>query len=317
MNNVNQPSSNRRKSFFAYGYLLLTSILWGSGFIPQKIGADNLSPFAFNGLRYLLAGFTIFCLARFRLPSSKEGRRITILSGSVLFIAAMIQQVGMKYTTIGNASFITTIYVALVPFLSFLLFRKKINRNSYIAAFLAIIGLYLLSTSGKSLDKMSIGDAIVFLGSAFWALHIIIVGKASAKTDPIQFSSGQFLVCGLINLVCWGFSDPQATGNLSGNWLIILYSGIIVIAGGFTLQAVAQKHAEASKAAIILGLEAVFGSLSGILFLHESFSGIQVLGAVLIFASVLIAVQEDSESAEPAQGQIIESTNAVGEKSPI
>lgn len=313
MRNDTHGEGIRRKAFLSYGLLLLTSILWGSGFVPQKIGADNLSPFIFNGIRYTTAGIAIFCIARFRLPADKAGRRVTILSGCILFAAATMQQIGMKYTTIGNASFITTIYVALVPFLSFLYFRKRIQRNSYIAAFLAICGLYLLSTSGKSLDQMSIGDVIVFLGSGIWATHIITVGKAAEKTDPIQFSSGQFLVCGALNLIFWGFFDPTETGDVLNYWPVILYSGIIVIAGGFTLQAIAQRNAEESRAAIILGLEAVFGAFSGVIILHESFSGIQIVGAVLILISVVVAVREDGESPETVPVSAVQTLNEAGE----
>lgn len=311
MDNIKLVGKENKKRLSAYGYLLITAILWGSGFIPQKIGADNLSPFAFNGLRYLLAGITIFCFARFRLPFNGKGRGITLLAGCVLFIAAALQQIGMKRTTIGNASFITTIYVALVPFLSFVLFRRKIRWNSYIAAVFALFGLFFLSTSGKILDKISIGDAIVFLGSIFWALHIIIVGKASTKTDPIQFSAGQFLVCAILNLICWRIFDPGTTGNLTSNWLPIVYSGVLVIGGGFTLQAIAQKYTEESKAAIILGLESVFGAIFGVLFFHESFSQIQIFGAVLIFISVLIAVREDREIKDSILVRILESLKTL------
>jgi drug/metabolite transporter (DMT)-like permease len=284
----------KTKQFISEGMLLTTAIIWGSGFIPQKIGADNLSAFAFNGIRYLLAALFILILAKFQLPFFKEGGLMTFFSGCILFIAAALQQYGMKQTTIGNASFITTIYVALVPFLSFLLFRQKIKRSAFIAAIFAITGLYFLSTAGKPLDHFAIGDAIVFIGSNFWALHIIIVGKASRKTDPIQFSAGQFLVCATLNLLCWGiFEQGDTNGKLAFTFPFILYSGILVIGGGFTLQAIGQKYAKPSKAAIILGLESVFGSIFGMIFMHETFTGIQIFGAVLIFISVLVAVQDD------------------------
>ncbi len=294
MENSQNLEKVKSKPFISEGMLLATAIIWGSGFIPQKIGADNLSAFAFNGIRYLLAAIFILFLARFQLPFFKKGGLVTFFSGCILFIAAALQQYGMKQTTIGNASFITTIYVALVPFLSFLLFRQKIKRNAFIAAIFAIIGLYFLSTAGKPLDHFAVGDAIVFVGSNFWALHIILVGKASKKTDPIQFSAGQFLVCAIFNLLCWGiFEQGDTNGKLAYTFPFILYSGILVIGGGFTLQAIGQKHAKPSKAAIILGLESVFGSIFGMLFMQETFTGIQIFGAVLIFVSVLVAVQED------------------------
>ena len=296
MDNTKFGEKENQKRLSAYGYLLITAILWGSGFIPQKIGADNLSPFAFNGLRYLLAGITIFCFSRFRLPFNGKGRGITLLAGCVLFIAAALQQIGMKHTTIGNASFITTIYVALVPFLSFILFRQKIRRNSYIAAVFALFGLYLLSTSGKPLDKIAFGDAVVFLGSNFWALHIIIVGKASTKVDPIQFSSGQFLICAVLNLLCWGIFTPETTGTAQqqlaadplfrspGHWRWFYASGHRP-----------RNTLKNQKRQLSSGLNRSSVQSSGFFFLVNIFLRYKIFGAALIFVSVLIAVREDRE----------------------
>lgn len=278
--------------------LLLTAIIWGSGFIPQKIGSDTLTSFTFNGIRYFLAALMVLAIARFKLPAGKTARRLTILAGVFLFIAANLQQIGIKHTSVANAGFITTIYVALVPFLSFLIFRQKIKKSAYLAAGVAFVGLYLLSTSGKSLDQISIGDVIVFIGSIFWAIHILIVSKATRRTDPIQFSAGQFLVCAILNLICWLVIDGAPVQAIPGALPILLYSGLIVIGTGFTLQAVAQKHTDGSQAALILGLEAVFASIFGVVFFKETFTWIQIFGAGLIFLSVVISVK--GEKAETA-----------------
>ncbi len=158
---------NHRRRYLSNGMLLITAILWGSGFIPQRLGADNLTPFTFNGFRYAMAGLTLLLLSKFKLPREKKSVLITSAAGVVLFLGSMLQQTGMKTTTIANTSFITAIYVALVPFLSFLLFRQKIQKSSYIAALVALIGLYLISTSGQALAKISVGDLIVFLRIIF------------------------------------------------------------------------------------------------------------------------------------------------------
>lgn len=285
--NTDKKSSRGRYNL----YLLLTAIIWGSGFIPQKIGANTLTSFTFNGIRYFLASLMILAIARFKLPVGKTTRRLTILAGVFLFIAANLQQIGIKHTSVANAGFITTIYVALVPFLSFLIFRQKIKKSAYLAAGVAFVGLYLLSTSGKSLDQISIGDVIVFIGSIFWAIHILIVSKATSQTDPVQFSAGQFLVCAILNLVCWLVIDGAPVQAIPGALPILLYSGFLVIGTGFTLQAVAQKHTDESQAALILGLEAVFASIFGVVFFKESFTWIQIFGAGLIFLSVVISVK--------------------------
>lgn len=271
--------------------LLLTAIIWGSGFIPQKICANSMTAFAFNGFRYLIGSLLVLIITHFRLPENRRAWRITFLSGTILFLAADLQQFGIRYTTVGNTGFITTIYVVLVPFMGWLLFRQKITRSAFLAAAIALIGMYLLSTSGKALSTISVGDGIVFIGSVFWAIHILVVGKAMGRVDAMRFSAGQFLVCAFWNLLCWLIFDR---GNLSGvreSIPLLLYTGIVVIGGGFTLQAVGQKHADESQAAIIFGLEAVFASFFGILFFRESFSFIQAVGAALIFISVVISVK--------------------------
>ncbi len=275
--------------------LLTTAIIWGSGFIPQKIGSNTLSPYAFNGIRYLLAALMVLTFARFKLPQGKTERGLTILAGVNLFIAANLQQLGIKHTTIGNAGFITTTYIALVPFLSFLIFRKKIVKKDYLAALLALAGLYLLTTSGKALDKISIGDGIIFIGSVFWALHILVVGQATSRTDPVQFSAGQFLVCAFLNLVTWLIFGGTPLKAVVDALPILLYSGFVVIGMGFTLQAIGQKHAGESQAAIILGLEAVFASLFGLVIFKESYTLTQVIGAALIFFSVILSVNSGKD----------------------
>lgn len=285
--NTDKKSSRGRYNL----YLLLTAIIWGSGFILQKIGSNTLTSFTFNGIRYFLAALMVLAIARFKLPAEKTARRLTILAGVFLFIAAHLQQIGIQHTSVANAGFITTIYVVLVPFLSFLIFRHKIRKSAYLAAGVAFVGLYLLSTSGKTLDQISIGDVIVFIGSIFWAIHILIVSKATSRTDPVQFSAGQFLVCAILNLICWLVIDGAPVQAIPGALPILLYSGLIVIGTGFTLQAVAQKHTDESQAALILGLEAVFAAIFGVLLFKETFTWMQIFGAVLIFLSVVISVK--------------------------
>lgn len=276
--------------------LLLTAILWGSGFLAQRLGADNVTAFTFNAFRYILASLTLLILARFRLPTDRKSLKIIFWAGLVSYVGSACQQTGMKYTSIGNTGFITTIYVPLVPVISCLLFHEKVKKQAFLAAFIAMIGLYLLSTAGNGLEHMSIGDLIVFIGSFFWAMHIIVVAKAE-NIPAAQFSAGQFLVTAILHLISWAVIDGAPTANLINIAPAILYSGIIVVGFGFTLQAIGQKNSGSAEAAIILGMESVFAMIFGAIFYGERFNLIQAIGAILIFFSIIFSVWSNKQTA--------------------
>ncbi len=284
-------NSNRQR-YISDAILLLTAFLWGIGFIPQKVVSADLSAFCFNALRYLIAGVVVLIFAKGKLPLHGTNLKNTLLAGLILFAAANAQQIGMRYTTVGNTSFITAIYIVLVPFMAALLFKKKVGKRCYFAAFLALVGLYLLTTSGKSLDAISMGDWIVLLGSIFWSLHIFVVKRGAESDNPIGFSAGQFLVCSFLNMICWLVSgNSQISAVIQYKWWII-FSGVVVNGLAYTLQVVGEKHTSESEGAIIMGMESVFGAIFGALILHESLAPIQITGAVLIMSAVLIAVKE-------------------------
>lgn len=287
------PKITKKQQYTANALLFLTALIWGVGFIPQKLVTDVLPAFCFNGIRYLLGGLVVFFFARCRLPFSGPNRIRTVIAGSILFTAAALQQYGIKITTVGNTSFITAIYVVLVPFLSSLFFKKRVKPICYLAAVIALIGIYLLSTGGKPLNTISKGDIFIFIGSIFWALHIIVVGDAATHGDPISFSSGQFLVSGVLNIICWLIFDHGVTDGIIQSWWILLISGVIIVGVGYTLQVVGQKNTKESQAAIILSLESVFGALSGFLFLGDSYTLLQIIGAVIIMCSVWMAVRSE------------------------
>ncbi len=279
-----------RKRYTADLLLLITAMIWGLGFYFQKMASETTSPFAFNGMRYLVAALVILIFAGFRLSFRGEGGKYTLLAGCVLFLAGMFQQIGIQTASIGNASFITAVYIVLVPFFSALFLHRRIRPAHYLAALLSLAGLYLISTSGKGLDRISGGDMIVFIGSVFWALHILVIDKGVTLCDPVVFSAGQFLIAGILHVLAWltlGHADPT---GLSQSWPYIAASGVFVLGLAFTLQAIGQKNTGETEASIILGLESVFGALFGVILYHEQFALIQVAGMLLIFTAVLIAV---------------------------
>ncbi len=279
-----------KKRYTADLLLLITAMIWGLGFYFQKVASETTSAFAFNALRYLIAALVLSVFAGFRMPFRGEAGKYTLAAGFVLFMAGMFQQVGMQTASIANTSFITAVYIVLVPFFSALFLRRRIKPAHILAALLSLAGLYLISTSGKGLDRISMGDVIVFIGSVFWALHILVIDKAVSLCEPLVFSAGQFLISGIFHtlaLVTLGKAD--LTG-LPQSWPYAAASGIFVLALAFTLQAVGQKNTGETEASIILGLESVFGALFGAVLYHEQFALPQVAGMILIFAAVLLAI---------------------------
>ena len=238
----------------------------------------------------MVAALVVFIFARFRLPTDPEGRKVMLCSGIALFLAATFQQLGLQSASIGNTSFITAIYIVLVPFLSGLVLHRKINPANYLAALLSLIGLYLISTSGKGLDRISRGDVLVFMGSIFWAVQILFVDKGVSLCDPVEFCAGQFLVAGILHMIAWLTLGHGDTTGLEQSWPYVIASGVLVLGVAFTLQALGQKNTGESEASIIMGLESVFGALSGLVLYHEKFTPVQVIGMCLIFSAVILVV---------------------------
>jgi drug/metabolite transporter (DMT)-like permease len=193
---------------------------------------------------------------------------------------------GVVYTTAGNAGFLTSLYVVLVPIILFLLWREKTHWMAVVAVLLAGMGAFLLSTGGKF--EVRRGDLIELISAVFWTLHVIILGKYASKFEAISFSVGQLIVCAVLNVgvgLIVEKSFPLSLPMLGA----IAYTSFFSLGLCYTLQIWAQKHTPPADAALILSLESVFAVLSGWLLLDERLTGIQVAGCVLIFVAVLLS----------------------------
>lgn len=271
--------------------LFFISIIWGSAFVAQRVAGQLGSVYLFNGARYILAGLVVVPFAwRARQVAnltsiSREQYKWMFFAGFLLFLAAALQQAGMLYTTAGNAGFITSLYVVLVPFVVFVGWKEKPHWMSVVAVGLAGAGAYLLSTGGRL--EVQRGDALVLVSALFWALHVVLLGKFASKFEPMSFSVGQLLVCGLLNLVLGFFiEEPVFTWSLAG---AAIYTAVMSLGLCYTLQVWAQRHTPPSDAALLLSLESVFAVLAGWLFLSEQLNSIQYFGCVLIFIAVALS----------------------------
>ena len=273
--------------------LLVVSIIWGSAFVAQRVAGQMGSVYLFNGARYLLAALVVLPLAlrvkRKDKPSwtmSRDQYKWMFVAGLLLFLGSAFQQAGMVYTTAGNAGFITSLYVVLVPIALFFVWGEKPHWMSIAAVGLAGVGAFLLSTGGRF--EVKAGDALELLGALFWTFHVIVLGKFASKFEALSFSVGQLFVCAILNLSVGIFAEPM----MSFNWPLIFaiaYTALFSLGLCYTLQVWAQRHTPPADAALILSLESVFAVISGWLILNERLVLIQIFGCVLIFIAVVLS----------------------------
>jgi drug/metabolite transporter (DMT)-like permease len=275
--------------------LLIAAAIWGFGFVAQRLGMNFLEPFAFNSARFLLGSLSLLPLLWFlsRKANTQTEQKSThslskggLICGLVLFVAATLQQYGLFYTSAAKAGFITGLYLILVPIIGILL-RHTTGITTWLGAALAIVGLYLLSINDDF--SMSLGDSLIFIGALFWAFHILVIDYFSRRIDPIQLSTIQFFVVGVLSLgVSFAVETPTLSRTIAG-WEPILYAGVVSVGVAYTLQVVAQKNANPGHAAIIMSLEAVFAAIGGVWLLDETLSPRAWIGCGLMLAGMLLS----------------------------
>lgn len=301
--------------------LMLAAFIWGTAFVAQSVGMDHLGPFTFNGVRNFIGAAALLpCIwlldrlnAKERIGNGSErsepkGRNpeekknlITggIACGVVLFTASSLQQVGLQYTTVGKAGFITACYIIIVPVCGIFL-HKKIGGKVWIAGVLSLAGLYLLCIT----EKLTIGrgDLLVFLCALVFSMHIIVIDHFSPKVDGVKMSCIQFFVCGVLSLLpMFILEEPQMAAVIK-SWAPILYAGVLSSGVAYTLQIVGQKNVNPAIASLLLSLESCFSVLAGWVILKQQLTAKEGLGCILMFAAIILAQLPD----KLPQGQISE-----------
>jgi len=284
----------RSQALRADSLMLITAMIWVTAFVAQRIGMDNIGPFLFTGLRFALGALALLPLVIYqgRTAARHEPflQRRLILGGLSMGLALTLginlQQVGLLFTSVTNSGFITGLYVIVVPLLG-LAIGHKTGLGTWLGAFLAVAGMALLSI-GEDFTVAS-GDWIQLAGAFVWGVHVLLVSFFVSRHDAIRLAFLQFATCAVVSLLlALIFEDI----NPASIWLAgpaLIYGGLFAVAVGYTLQVVAQKHAIASHAAIILSLEAVFAAIAGALFLEESLTLRGYMGCVLMFIGMLAA----------------------------
>jgi len=323
-----------KRVFGADLLLLLTAAVWGFGFVAQRSGMQYVGPFAFNALRFPLGSLSLLPLIawrRYSKPTEKSSSSTiffsSFLAGTCLFVAVAFQQLGIMFTTAGNAGFITGLYVILTPIFGIFLGRST-GKATWIGAILTFTGLYFLSSSGP-VKSINVGDVIIAFSAVFWAFHVLVIDRLVQKADPIELSSGQFAVAGFFSLLAAFLVEPflseqllylfaegkivsaglitwksfpalvsgLASGEIpfslvSGAVIPILYGGLASAGIGYTLQVVAQQYAPPAHATIILCLEGCFAAIGGIMLLHEPAGIRTIIGFAFMLCGMLISQWE-------------------------
>jgi drug/metabolite transporter (DMT)-like permease len=278
--------------------LLLTATIWGSAFVAQRVGMDYVGPFTFTGVRFALGCLVLmpFILRSNMLQNSSAKKlhnvstRTLIFSGSLaglaLFSGASLQQVGLVYTTAGNAGFITGLYVVIVPILG-LVFKQRTNTGTWLGTLLATFGLYFLSVSEKF--TMAYGDLLELAGAFVWAAHVLIIGWLSPRMDPLKLAAAQYAACSALSLFTAFLFEAVAINSIYQAAIPIVYGGALSVGVAYTLQVVAQRKAHPAHAAILMSLEAVFAALGGWLILGEIMTHRGLFGCGLMLTGMLIS----------------------------
>jgi len=278
----------------ANSLLLLAAMIWGSAFVAQQVGTGSLGTITFTGARFLVGALVVlpFALRQFKRVHSTERTFISSdwlvlgITGTVLYLAAALQQYGILHTTVTNAGFLTAVYVPLVPLIGLVVLRKKVHWSVWPASIGCFIGTYILN--GGRYAALQMGDYWVLTSTLFWASHVLLVGYIVSRTRaPLVVATTQFFVCGFIGLVVGAFIEQPGLADFTSALFGIGYVGIFSVGMAFTLQVVGQRYTPAADAAIILSSETVFAAIAGAIFLGERLSLFQMSGAALILFGIV------------------------------
>ena len=286
--------------------LLLTATIWGTAFVAQSVGMEYVEAFTFTFARSIVGGIVLIpCIWFLRWLKGREKKtscdvtcakrpHITkiewiggICCGLALCAASNFQQIGIAYTTVGKAGFITALYVVIVPIMG-LFFKKRVSFVVWICVVLSVIGLYLLCMTEGSLT-LAYGDLLVLICAVLFSVHIMVIDHFSPQGDGVVMSCIQFFVCGIVSGIIMLFVETPSLENIMAAAMPILYAGVLSSGVAYTLQIVGQKDMNPTVASLVLCLESVVSALAGWLILHEALTVRELLGCVLMFVAIVLA----------------------------
>ena len=285
------------KKTISFVCLVVCTFIWGTTFIAQDTGMDNIGPFTFNFVRFFVGFFAVapfvLLFEKKKINEQIKAKRnkfykLIIPVGIFLFLATVLQQVSLLYTDVANSAFFTIFYVPMVPIIVYFLFSEKLHWSIWPSVFACVIGGYLLSDIGDA--NMRFGDSLVLVGALFWALHIIYIGKIIDQFDlPFFIALLQNLVVAALSFLLAVIFEEIDFSKIKLETFEILYAGILSGGAAFALQLFGQRNISAAPAAIVMSLEGVFAAIAAWFILNQILGLNNIIGCVLILGGILLS----------------------------
>lgn len=276
------------KQYIGDGMLLITAIIWGSGFVVTAIALEYVTAYQVMAGRFVLA--TLILIILFGYKFKKFTKNVIwkgALLGTFLYIGFALQTVGLEYTTPSKIAFLTAVNVVIVPIIAYLIYKRRIDRYEIIGSILAIVGIGFLSMQGSM--KMNIGDALSLACAVAFAFDIFYTNLFVQKEDAISLTIVQFITAALLSVISVLMQGDLPTTIEKEAMYSIVYLAVFSTTVAYLFQNMAHQYTTATKAAILLSTESFFGMLLSVLFLHEVLTGRMVTGAILIMVAILFA----------------------------
>lgn len=284
--------------------LLLTAFIWGSSFVAQSVGMEEVQAFTFGGIRTLMGAAALLpviiikdlasaknlTLAQKADKKSADRRSYKrgVVLGVILCVASNFQQWAFNYTASGKIAFITAFYMLFVPILG-LFMKKRVPLFTWCCAAMGCAGLYFLCVAGNGIGGINKGDALSFVCSIFFAVHILAIERLADGCDALKLSFTQFLVSGGITIVLMFIFDSPDPTAIRAAMIPLLYSGVLSCGVAYTLQIIGQKYTEATLASLLMCMESVFGVLCGAIFLKERLTAYEIIGCAIMFTAIILS----------------------------
>ncbi|MSS64704.1 DMT family transporter [Velocimicrobium porci] len=276
------------KKYLAMGGLVIVTVIWGGGFVASDMALDSFGPFQIMAIRFLLATILMGIISIKELKKiEKEEWKAGFFMGCALFIGFALQIIGLQYTTPSKNAFLTATNVVIVPFISFVIYRKKVNVNGIIGAILAIVGVGILSLEKNF--SLGIGDGLTLICAVGFAFQIFLTSEYVEKYRATILNFVQMLTAFVLSFICMILSGQTNFIITTRGVLSVIYLGVVSTTITYLIQTACQKYVDETKAAIILSLESVFGTFFSILILSEQITMRMVIGCILILTAVIIS----------------------------
>ncbi|MCK5763639.1 MAG: DMT family transporter [Clostridiales bacterium] len=268
--------------------LIFVTLTWGISYLLTQNTIENIEVFNFLAVRFSI-GFIVSSLIFYKKMFKLDWKMIKygFIVGTTLFLGFANQTIGLQYTTTSNSAFITGIAVVLVPLLAAVFFNERIRREVVFGVILASVGLGFLTLN--DINGLNIGDVLTLIGAVAFAMHIILVGYYTVKTESIQFAIMQI---GTVAALSWMTSIIFETPSLNfsrNSWLSMLFLGAFCTSLAFIMQTIAQRHTTSTHTALIYANEPVFAAMFGYLLVGEILGARGILGATLILLGMLVS----------------------------